>query len=255
MGRSKNHNRAENGQADIERDLASLFALLDADMQARRHLSLVVKRLIGVLENKSTNSIKEDWLIQVEELATKVREECETFQDDSSILREELFSLLHNLQEKSQLLVLQEKDSILDPIRIVLTCRSFMASYRLQAQMDDQVVDSIISFLSTLYVDMEDSAESSGDGEQGNTSRISQIRNEIEHLDSQIILDSTPWKDALRKLKDLGNASMSDTTMHHHEIDDTFVHKLDIHKNFSKWKLFLCPSRIQLPIRKASWMR
>lgn len=231
MKQSKNRKRTENKKADIERDLASLFGLLDADIEARRQLSLAVKRLIRIKENKSVNSIRDDWLFQVEELATKVRQKCKTLQEDGSILREELFTLLQSLQEKIQIFASQDKDSLLDPIRIILVCRSFMSSYRLQAQMDIQVVDSILSFLSTLYADMEDSVESSDDGEQGNASRIAQIRNDVEHLGSQVVLDSTPWKEALRKLKDLIFNVTSDTSMHHYERDEPCVDRSDIHRN------------------------
>jgi signal recognition particle GTPase len=107
-----------------------------------------------------------------------------------------------------------------------------MSSYRLQAQIDVQVVDSILSFLSTLYADIEDSVESSDDGEQGNVSRIAQIRNEIEHLESQVVLDSTPWKEALRKLKDLIFINVTSyTSMHHYERDESCVDRSDIHRN------------------------
>lgn len=228
MGQRKNQNRLENEQEHFETIVASVLALVAED-EARRRLSLAVKHLMNALQSKpSKSSVEDEWLIEVEHLATQVREDCNKFQEDGTIVREELYSLLQSLEDGNALSA--PKNVSLDSTRVILVCRSLMASYRLQAQMDEQVVDEILLFLSTLYSDIDsgknDSGESNGGGLEGRNS-IVRMYQRIEELESQIFLNST-WHEALQELESL--CSSEDTTMKHHYNDKDRFHGLDHHE-------------------------
>lgn len=226
MGRRKSANRAENDQGEFERFLASLFDIITAEDHGRKCLALGLKWLINTLQSKSISPPEDEWLLRVEHSAAQVREECKQFQDDSARLREEVYCLLRSIEDSSRLSPSNENKSF-DPVRIVLTCRSFVASYRLQAQMDEQIVDEVLSFLSTLYVNIyftTDSGEMNGGGTE-RSNIVTRINRWIEHIENQVFLGSTPWQDALYELQ-RSCRSQDTSKKHYHAVDELETEKL-----------------------------
>jgi len=203
MVRRKSAKRVQNDQEECARILASLLAL-SAEDEARRDLASALRRLRNVIQSRSISASEDDWLLQVEQSAAQVREQCRQFQDDNASLREEVYSLLRSFEEACRVLV-YSKSIPFDPIRVLFTCRSFKASYRLQAQRDEQIVEEILSFLSALYANIDFTATSREQNDVASEQAIgsASINGWIEQLDNQIILSSSPWQDTLRELHKL----------------------------------------------------
>ena len=198
MGRRKNASvvGCENNEFDVT--LSSLLDVISGEDKERKCLAHALNNLAHALQRKVVSSPEDKWFRRMEQSATLVRETCKQFQEDSACQREEVYHLLRALEGRSRDMP-SHGDLSFDPVRGMLVCRSFMASYRLQAQQDEQVVGEVVSFLSTLYADV-DFASDSGELNDPETYRVEiipRISGWIDHLENQVFLSSPPWRDAL----------------------------------------------------------
>ena len=157
----------------------------------------------------------------MEKSAAQVREECIRFVDENTSLRVQVFGLFRSLEDEMKTLHSNE-NVLFNPIRAMIHCRSFVASYRLQAQTDERVVDEIESFLSNLYMNIDFTADSmDGNGNLMERPRvIDRINQWIQQLETRTILSSSPWIDSLQELHSLCRSDEHALKKEYHEIDE-----------------------------------
>lgn len=200
MGRRKTARQADSDDATevLENVVSSLLDLVTTD-QARGDLTDSLRRLATALDLHEKP--QDDWFLHIENLATLVRERCQRFLDTRRSRTDKVHTLLRKLEELSRFSA--QSDSI-DPVRVVLASRSFLASHRLQIQCDDHVLEEIISCLSNLYINndfVSDKGEIDDSGMAGSVPG-SNIRQWIECLvANHIMLQATFFTEALQELR------------------------------------------------------
>lgn len=219
MGRRRNAGRDEIEKKNEWNELLSSLLDLLAEEESRRCLLRALNNLSSTLQRKAIFASEDDWLLQVEQSATQVRESCKQFRDDGKSMREEVYHLLCRLEETSQAFG-DDGDTMFDPVCVALVCRSFRTSYRLQAQMNDEIVQEILSFLSTLYVNIEFAPDSSEEA-SSKADIVVPFSRWMDHLESQAYLNSTPWQEALEELQRLCACNVEAETHHYvaHELE------------------------------------
>lgn len=198
MARKKGVGSAKNDQEERNQLLESFFAHIAQENHARREFALSLKGLRNAIQTQQAFSSENEWLLCVEQSAARVREACSLFQDNCADRRQEVYRLLRSIEHSTTTSSPNETSS-LDPSRVMLACHSFMASYRLQAQMDEQVMDEILSFLSCLYANigfLGDYGESMNGGSERNN-MIEKFNGWIENMENQVFLT---WQAALQEM-------------------------------------------------------
>lgn len=208
MGRRKPACQVEgNDSRDLLKDaVVSLLDLVGTD-QVQRDLIHCVRNLADELDLQEQQLQDDDWFLSVEHCATLVREHCQLFLETTKSRSEKVHGLVRKLESVSRVsAVSREMDSVRT---VLLPCRSFAASYRLQRECDEKIVEEIVSFLSDLYVcnSFLDMNETNTNGTS--TSRVptsGKLRQWIECLvANQMLLKDTQWIKAL--LQDLPTSS------------------------------------------------
>lgn len=192
--------RQQDERQEIVESLLHFFSTKDHDV--RRNFALSLKRLMNVLQTRHAISSEDDWLLQVEQSATQLHEDCDLFPDDCATQRQEVYRLLRSLEETCRLTD-SNVNEVLDPVRVTLVCRSLMGSYRLQSQMDAQVLDEIRSFLSTLYNNIDFNIESSESNSAVVKDVVDKMNRWIEHVENPVFIECRPWREALQELHNL----------------------------------------------------
>lgn len=198
MGRRKTASQVDSHDSRevLEDVVASLLDLLGTD-QVQRDLIHSLRRLADALDLQE--QLQDDWFLSVEHCATLVREHCQQFLDTTRSLSEKVHGLVRKLESASRVSAVSRAT---DSVRTVLACRSFAASYRLQIQCDEQIVEEIVSFLSHLYVH-NSVLEMNETNANGTCSRVpsGKLRQLIECLVAhQVLLQDTQWIKVLQNL-------------------------------------------------------
>ena len=226
MGRRKAASRVDDdhqGTSETVGRIVSSLLELSGTREPRKELIDSLSKLSGALQKPPTTlefsppshrlfleQLEGEWLHRVEEAATEVRERCEEFLEDLDIAFDQIHALCRKLADHSTTQLNSENQtSSLDSTRILLASRSLTISSRLQKQLDEQVVDAIILFLSSLYVDCENISGAGAAGEEWNDSSVvEQINRWMESLENQRVFQGAQWLESFQELENYDRSAI-----------------------------------------------